>query len=919
MKLLKKLALLILTAVACLAIGVAAGCKDKEETPSGELAEYVYKIRVQSEGGFGLKNVVVGLYDGDTLVKEKTTSAQGNAYFTEEDGVSPGEYDVRLTDVPAGWSANEDITYRTSNASKSDLTVAMTPKLITDQEIPSSKVYQLGDVMYDFTITSSDNQSYTLSTLLEEKKMVLLNFWATWCGPCKSEFPAMQNAYVESTDVVEILAISTTDDQSAVADYKDENGLSFPMAGETNLPSRFAISAVPVSIVIDRYGVISYWHVGSMTAKSDFIGLFDKFTSDDYVQTVIGEGEYGGSDNENTDDAEQVKPNVSAPSTNDANAILNTNGAFKSSWDDGEYSWPFTIETHTSGDKALFASNKGVHNSYSLLYVEFDAAAGDVLFFDAAISTESDADFLHVFIDDTLVHSLSGNSSPEWKAYCAYVFTDNEAGKHTLSFSYVKDSSMSGGEDEVWLKNLRIGSQSEIESTVGGVDIIRNAATIRNEKPADYNGGTKVKQYKNYVTSVYNETDGYYHVGTKEGPLLLANLMNGSLWNQYDLWQLSYNGLLIVDGMDVGAAVEDYAWAANNSVNSYVPVTKDLKHLLQTVTKANDVEGMTADGDYHLADYDEEWLEVCLYFDHYGSGSPVSDPTRGITFEGAIEIFEGKNTIDCFQSIVPIGIKHKFTPTRSGVYHFYSTVSPEYFDTAEIYNPQMWLIDSDQSTFLAESSDFLLHHTGNPENFDVKYYLEANKTYYCLFAFFLNAIGEFEMQIDYLGTYYENLTHCAIGPYSMNMVTNEIYTPDAQYVKYDQANDVYRITNERGVFLGDLYAGLDDKVYWDLTNPTFMFPSDSLKSFIDTYENYATNKRLFYLPGEDGQMKDYSMLMKTVLFKANLNNGALNGKIAVTAELMHIMLELTKKNDGFGGAMDSWQLMCYYYQPIGQP
>jgi hypothetical protein len=150
------------------------------------------------------------------------------------------------------------------------------------------------------------------------------------------------------------------------------------------------------------------------------------------------------------------------------------------------------------------------------------------------------------------------------------------------------------------------------------------------------------------------------------------------------------------------------------------------------------------------------------------------------------------------------------------------------------------------------------------------------------------------------------------------MITNETYTPNAQYVAYDEDNDVYRITNEKGVFLGDIYSGLDDKVYWDLSNPTFMFPSQSLAEFINTYEEYDTNKRLFYLPDENGQMKDYSAFMKTTLFKANLNNNEKHGKIAVTKELMHIMLELTKKYDGFGGVHNSWQLMCYYYQPIGQ-
>ena len=911
MKLFKKLSLLILCAVACFAIGLVSSCKKTQDAPppAEELAEYVYKIRVQSEGGFGLKNVVVGLYDGETLVKEKVTSAQGNAYFTEEDEIALGEYDVRLSSVPAGWSAKEGVNYKTSTTGKSDVTVAMSAQLITDQEIPSNKLYQLGDVMYDFTITSCDNKSYTLSTLLQEKKMVMLNFWATWCGPCKSEFPAMQNAYMETTDNVEILAISTTDDQAAVKSFQNEHGLSFPMAGQTDLPARFGVSAVPASIVIDRYGVISYWHVGSMTAKSDFIGLFDKFTGENYVQTVIGADGYEGGDNENTDETEQVKPNVSAPSPTDASAILNDNGEFQVSWDDGEYSWPFTIQT-LGDEKALFAANKGVHNSYSIMYVEFTAGANDAVFFDGAISTESKADFLHVFMDGTLIHSISGNPAPEWNTYCAYVFEGDGNQKHTLSFSYVKDANMSGGEDEAWIKNLRLGSKDEIVSKVGGVDILRNAATVRNDKPENYQGSEKVKQYKNYVSTVYNQTDGYYHVGTADGPLLLANLMNGSLWNNYDLWQLCYNDLLIVDGMNVGDAVEDFAWAATNSANGYVPVTKELKHVLKTVTKSNGVEGMKADSDYHLDDYDEEWLELCLYFDHYGDGYPVGDPTRGITFDGAIEIREGKNTIDCFASIVPVGIKYKFTPTKSGVYHFYSMVDKEHFDTAETYNPQMWLMDSDKKTFLAESADFLLHHTGNPENFDIKYYLEEGKTYYCLFAFFLNAISKFDMQIDYLGTFNASLTNCAIGPYSMNMITSETYVPDAIEYSYDDQADVYYFdTNTNNQY----DENIDSKLYLDMVHSTYLFPTTSLQLVIEeAYEKYPDKtKRLFYLNGVD-----YTDVMKSYLFHSFKNEGETYGMVAIDRQLMDIMLKLTKKADGFGGIKNSWQYMCYYYKNL---
>ena len=166
----------------------------------------------------------------------------------------------------------------------------------------------------------------------------------------------MQNAYVSSTtdgspvsDNVSILALSISDTQSAVAEFKSNNGLSFTMGGEASVTSHFNTNFVPLSIVIDRYGVISYMHTGTMTATSDFLGLFDKFTGENYIQTVIGEGEYGGGNgDENTGTTERVTPNVTAPTTADVDKVLHGNGGFTARWEDDEYSWPFTLEKDTS-------------------------------------------------------------------------------------------------------------------------------------------------------------------------------------------------------------------------------------------------------------------------------------------------------------------------------------------------------------------------------------------------------------------------------------------------------------------------------------------------------------------------------------------------------------------------------------------
>ena len=148
-------------------------------------------------------------------------------------------------------------------------------------EAPEGTVYTLGDQIYDFSITTCDGSTFTLSEVLKEKQLVMINFWATWCGPCKSEFPAMNNAYIEYKDKVEILAISITDSIADVNNFKTLQGITFPMANDSiRLQDMFNVAAIPYSVIIDRNGMIVTTHLGAMTQKSDFTTLFDKYIDD---------------------------------------------------------------------------------------------------------------------------------------------------------------------------------------------------------------------------------------------------------------------------------------------------------------------------------------------------------------------------------------------------------------------------------------------------------------------------------------------------------------------------------------------------------------------------------------------------------------------------------------------------------------
>jgi peroxiredoxin len=125
---------------------------------------------------------------------------------------------------------------------------------------------KVGEKAPDFTLQTLDGQTVTLSDL--QGKKVLLNFWATWCPPCKKEMPDMQKYYAESGDDIVILAVNI-DPENDVQAFINEMQLTFPILLDSQSAKKpisdvYAVISIPTSYFIDSTGVIQSKHIGPM-------------------------------------------------------------------------------------------------------------------------------------------------------------------------------------------------------------------------------------------------------------------------------------------------------------------------------------------------------------------------------------------------------------------------------------------------------------------------------------------------------------------------------------------------------------------------------------------------------------------------------------------------------------------------------
>lgn len=856
----------------------------------------IYYINVKSVGGLPLNGVRIAAKKNG-ITQLEGISSDGIITF----GLEQGEYELEIIEssLPDGYYIPDNETFKTS----ADLANAYInlPSTIISSTASSSKRYSIGDVMYNFSFTEVSNKTtYTLSEIFSTKKAVILNFFYTTCGPCKSEFPALQAAYDNFSDDVAVIALADTSMDSnfdTVAKFKENMELDFYMGQDmAQIGNLFSVESYPTTVVIDRYGVISEIHKGSIPYQSVWTSMFSTYSSDDYVQSGNAQGPEEGGNSQ-----ELVKPDVEMSSPAAIASAINGSGTegkvglyyTEPNPEDAVYSWPWRVGTDADGS-CISASNASVGNSYANIYTTLTLKTGDILSYEYNVVTESGADVLYVLIDREIIAEHSGDSDG-WQTNQAVYIAQRDI-TVTFAMSYLKDEAAEPENERASIRNITIVNADSYEIPL---DVYTSAVS----------GEVKNGKYESYLDNlVLSSVDNYYHVGGEDGPILFADILETSAWSDLhcegkyftndegtttkaslyliSFWTMSnykqasetvplkftYDSANSSTHTDT--IIDNYYWQGF-SKNRFVPVTEKLKQAIIAFTKQYCTEN---DKSY----YEEQWLEMCYYGKHYGPKHIADeeceiyiDPVKALDFSNAYEINVNETThvdIDIILKWNNGGGKfYKFVPETTGIYYFYSDFGKWESDPYVIvYNNKPDERTGSEHTVIAEFNDDMSPTTITNlyrYNFYGYAYMEAGETYYFQCRCWVpGTIGEYDFKIEFTG---ENeldvLKICTTGDglWSFDETTYETY-----YLAIDVAlNDgvYYEVTTDGG-YGSEIYIDFLNPNYYDNNNHNVKWMIENGYFNLGEYGDFTARMNEFYQASIAGKTEDdelYGMHLAT--------------------------------------------------------
>jgi thiol-disulfide isomerase/thioredoxin len=120
-------------------------------------------------------------------------------------------------------------------------------------------VYEAGDRLQPFAQPTLAGRTVRLDSVLRENRVVWINFWATWCGPCRREMPMLADLHRAHHDSgFAVVAVNVREDRATVASFLEKHPQPFPVLLDTTgtLANRFRIDRLPTSFLVDDEGTV---------------------------------------------------------------------------------------------------------------------------------------------------------------------------------------------------------------------------------------------------------------------------------------------------------------------------------------------------------------------------------------------------------------------------------------------------------------------------------------------------------------------------------------------------------------------------------------------------------------------------------------------------------------------------------------
>ena len=123
----------------------------------------------------------------------------------------------------------------------------------------------IGHPAPEFAVTAAVGETFRLSAL--RGTPVVLNFWATWCPPCRAELPELQAAHERYAREVAVVGVNQAEPTAAVTAFLGQNHLTFPVPLDErgDVSRRYAVRGLPTTFFIDRSGIIRHIQIGPLT------------------------------------------------------------------------------------------------------------------------------------------------------------------------------------------------------------------------------------------------------------------------------------------------------------------------------------------------------------------------------------------------------------------------------------------------------------------------------------------------------------------------------------------------------------------------------------------------------------------------------------------------------------------------------